>query len=163
MATLRIERPCDCDDLDQAKRATEEYLVAIGYELTDEDDKRLTFKFTGGKWYATKLSNATHKLKVLFTGSSVRVEFGHWLSGEADLEKCREDFTRTARGIARAINASAERRAKKRAAKKLKKKPTGVRRHTIERQVVVVRCKYCGKLTPVDLEKCKSCGAPKFS
>lgn len=163
MATLRIERHCDCDDIDQAKRAVEEYLGAIGYELTDEDDKRLTFKFADGKWYATKLSNSTHKLKVLFTGSSVRVEFGHWLSGEADLEKCREDFTRTARGIARAIDTGAERKAKKRAAKKTKKSPTGVRRHTIERQVVVVRCKYCGKLTPVDLEKCKSCGAPKFS
>lgn len=93
----------------------------------------------------------------------MRVEFGHWLIGEADLEKCLGDFTRTAKGIARAINAGAERRAEKRATKKAKKKPTGVRRHTIERQVVVVRCKFCQKLTPVDLERCKNCGAPKFS
>lgn len=154
MATLRIERPCDADDIDQAKRAAEEYLVAIGYELTDEDDKRLTLKYAEGKWYASKLSNATHKLTVLFTGSSIRCEFGHWLAGDALVDKCREDFTRTAKGIARAIDAKA--------AKKAKKKPTGVRRHTIERQVVVVRCKYCGKLTPVDLERCKNCGAPKF-
>lgn len=34
--------------------------------------------------------------------------------------------------------------------------------HTIERQVVVTRCKFCHQLTPVDLERCKSCGAPKF-
>lgn len=33
---------------------------------------------------------------------------------------------------------------------------------TIERQVVVTRCKFCHELTPVDLERCKSCGAPKF-
>lgn len=61
MATLRIERPCDGPNLDEAKRAVEDYLAAIGYELTDEDDKRLTFKYAEGKWYATKLSNATHK------------------------------------------------------------------------------------------------------
>lgn len=162
MATLRIERPCDADEIDEAKRAVEEYLSVIGYELIDEDDKRLTFKYADGKWYATKLSNATHKLKVLFTGSSIRCEFGHWLAGDAHVDKCREDFTRTAKGIARAIDASSKRKAKKQTAKKAKKKPTGTRRHTIERQVVVVRCKYCGKLTPVDLERCKSCGAPKF-
>lgn len=162
MATLRIERPCDYRDIDQAKRTVEDYLSAIGYELTDEDEKRLTFKFSEGKWYATKLSNATHTLKVLFTGSSVRCEFGHWLAGDAHIDKCREDFERTAKGIARAISTKTARAAQKRASKKANKKPAGVRKHTIERQVVVVRCKYCGKLTPVDLEKCKNCGAPKF-
>jgi hypothetical protein len=28
----------------------------------------------------------------------------------------------------------------------------------VERQVVVMRCKYCSKLTPVDLKACESCG-----
>lgn len=32
----------------------------------------------------------------------------------------------------------------------------------IERQIVVVRCKFCRTLTPVDLEKCENCGAKKF-
>jgi hypothetical protein len=32
-----------------------------------------------------------------------------------------------------------------------------------ERQVVVVRCKYCGILTPADFATCRGCGAPKFS
>ncbi len=43
---IGIQNYYDCDDIDQAKRAVENYLAAIGYELTDEDDKRLTFKFT---------------------------------------------------------------------------------------------------------------------
>lgn len=33
----------------------------------------------------------------------------------------------------------------------------------IEREVIVTRCKFCQQLTPVDLEGCRSCGAPKFS
>lgn len=33
------------------------------------------------------------------------------------------------------------------------------REKVIERQVVVTRCGYCEKLTPVDLSACKSCGA----
>lgn len=49
-------------------------------------------------------------------------------------------------------------------APRLEEEPRGVtiREHTIERQVVVVRCKYCGTLTPVELEKCSGCGAGKF-
>lgn len=30
--------------------------------------------------------------------------------------------------------------------------------HVVERQVVVTRCKYCSKLTPVDLTACDGCG-----
>lgn len=30
--------------------------------------------------------------------------------------------------------------------------------HVVERQVVVMRCKYCSKLAPVDLKACESCG-----
>ncbi|MBK9000679.1 MAG: hypothetical protein IPM35_33580 [Myxococcales bacterium] len=40
MGNLRIERPCDRHNIDQAKRAVEGHLAAIGDELTDEDDKR---------------------------------------------------------------------------------------------------------------------------
>lgn len=29
----------------------------------------------------------------------------------------------------------------------------------VERQVVVMRCRFCKKLTPVDLTACESCGA----
>ena len=36
---------------------------------------------------------------------------------------------------------------------------TITRERIIERQVVVMRCKYCAELTPVDLSSCKSCGA----
>lgn len=36
------------------------------------------------------------------------------------------------------------------------------RERLIERQMVVARCKFCGTLTPVDLENCKHCGASKF-
>lgn len=34
-------------------------------------------------------------------------------------------------------------------------------KQTIERQVVVGRCKYCAALTPVDLSRCQNCGADK--
>lgn len=33
------------------------------------------------------------------------------------------------------------------------------RERVIERQVLVVRCRFCSKLTPVDLSACKECGA----
>jgi hypothetical protein len=32
----------------------------------------------------------------------------------------------------------------------------------VERQVLVTRCKYCGHVTPVDLERCAGCGGAKF-
>ena len=32
-------------------------------------------------------------------------------------------------------------------------------REVIERQIVVMRCAHCGELTPVDLSRCKNCGA----
>ncbi len=31
----------------------------------------------------------------------------------------------------------------------------------VERQVLVERCTFCGKLTPVDLEACAECGAKR--
>lgn len=34
-----------------------------------------------------------------------------------------------------------------------------VQREVIERQVIVMRCAHCGELTPVDLSRCKNCGA----
>jgi hypothetical protein len=34
-----------------------------------------------------------------------------------------------------------------------------VQREVIERQVIVMRCAHCGELTPVDLTRCKNCGA----
>ncbi|MFZ0700077.1 MAG: DUF6114 domain-containing protein [Thermoplasmata archaeon] len=36
---------------------------------------------------------------------------------------------------------------------------SGMERHTIERQVVKVRCRYCGNLTDEVAGKCASCGA----
>jgi hypothetical protein len=36
---------------------------------------------------------------------------------------------------------------------------TVLERQTVERQTVVGRCRYCGNLTPVDLKRCKLCGA----
>ena len=40
--------------------------------------------------------------------------------------------------------------------------PPGVIERIVERQVIVIRCKFCQELSPVDLESCKSCGAAKF-
>jgi rRNA maturation endonuclease Nob1 len=34
-----------------------------------------------------------------------------------------------------------------------------VQREVIERQVVVMRCRFCKELTPAELSACKSCGA----
>jgi hypothetical protein len=33
----------------------------------------------------------------------------------------------------------------------------------IERQVMVTRCKFCGQITPLDLNNCEKCGAAAFS
>ena len=33
----------------------------------------------------------------------------------------------------------------------------------VERQVLVVRCKFCAQITPVDLNNCEKCGAAAFS
>ena len=38
-------------------------------------------------------------------------------------------------------------------------RPQVVERETVERQVVVGRCKYCSQLTPIDLTRCRTCGA----
>jgi hypothetical protein len=40
--------------------------------------------------------------------------------------------------------------------------PVQVIERIVERQVLVIRCKFCQGLSPVELEKCKSCGAEKF-
>lgn len=37
-----------------------------------------------------------------------------------------------------------------------------IERHVVERQIVVVRCRFCTKLTPVDRATCESCGADGF-
>jgi hypothetical protein len=38
-----------------------------------------------------------------------------------------------------------------------------VEKHSlVERQIVVVRCRFCKELTPVDGATCKNCGAPGF-
>ena len=34
-----------------------------------------------------------------------------------------------------------------------------VQREVIERQIIVMRCKYCNELIPVDMSRCKHCGA----
>ena len=38
-----------------------------------------------------------------------------------------------------------------------------VKEKVIERQVMVTRCKFCGQITPVDLNNCEKCGAAAFS
>lgn len=41
--------------------------------------------------------------------------------------------------------------------------PTSVvQNHIVERQVVVVRCRFCAQLSPVDWNACQHCGAVKF-
>ncbi len=37
-----------------------------------------------------------------------------------------------------------------------------VERKLVERQIVVVRCKFCKQLSPVDLPTCEHCGSPGF-
>ena len=37
-----------------------------------------------------------------------------------------------------------------------------VREKIIERQVMVIRCKFCGHITPADLNNCTKCGAAAF-
>ena len=37
-----------------------------------------------------------------------------------------------------------------------------IHERTIERQVVVARCKFCGTLAPVDARRCDNCGATGF-
>lgn len=161
MATLRIEKPCDEPNLDAAKRAVEDYLSSIGYELVEANGKRLKFKFVEGKWYAGKLSDGAHNLSVLLTGSSVRCDVGHWLANEEHLAQCRADFERIASGIARAVETFSRRKAeRKKEAAPRREEP--IAQHTVERQVVVTRCKFCQHLTPVDLDTCKNCGAAKF-
>ncbi len=39
---------------------------------------------------------------------------------------------------------------------------TYVERNLVERQIIVVRCKFCLQRTPVDQPTCQSCGAPGF-
>ena len=40
--------------------------------------------------------------------------------------------------------------------------PVRVIERIVERQVLVIRCKFCRELSPVELEKCKSCGEAEF-
>lgn len=40
--------------------------------------------------------------------------------------------------------------------------PVRIVERIVERQVLVIRCKFCGELSPVDLDACKSCGAAEF-
>lgn len=68
-----------------------------------------------------------------------------------------------ARGAARIARQEEEREARRigAAAPRVEKR---VERHVerekiIERQVVVMHCRFCKELTPVDLSDCKSCGA----
>jgi hypothetical protein len=57
----------------------------------------------------------------------------------------REEAAREERRAARAIPAKVETRVE--------------REKIVERQILVVRCNYCQKLTPADLSECRECGA----
>ena len=70
--------------------------------------------------------------------------------------------------VGRVMRRGAERRERERQAAEraaaARARPASVERHVekervIERQVLVMRCAYCKKLTPADLSACSECGA----
>lgn len=65
----------------------------------------------------------------------------------------------TRRGADRAARERADAEARAAAARRPPAASVVERERVVERQVLVTRCKFCKKLTPVDLTACAECGA----
>lgn len=167
MSSHRVELPCHVPPaiaLDGSVR----YLSALGYEVKKRVGMRVKLFFPGSvmTWSFEKMR---HDLEVTATGASVVFEFSTgWGAGTSKSD--REGLDARAMG---AVNAAMSYAGPGHAAgpaivqhfyqaPAAPAPPPQHVQHTVERQVVVTRCKFCGQLTPVDCQVCQHCGAGKF-
>jgi hypothetical protein len=166
MSSHRAELPCHLPPavaLDGVLR----YLSSLGYEVKKRKSTRAQLAFPGTVW-SSKLDKMNHGVEVIATGATVIFEFSSWNSsftseGDRDALNARE-----AAAVGAAIAFGGAGSAGGPAivqhfyqAPPAPPPPHAVH-HTVERQVVVTRCKFCGQLTPVDVQVCQHCGAGKF-
>ncbi|MCC6521659.1 MAG: hypothetical protein IT373_03260 [Polyangiaceae bacterium] len=159
---LRVERPlaAPCPPL-VALDAVESYLAGVGYEMREAESSRRLFQHPGAL-VSLRAIEAGHRLRVTATGPSLVVEvLGVARVSSRDRESFRHRIDAMARAVEDAARAAEAAEAQ---AVALERAPQVVRVHerTVERQIVVARCKFCSALTPVDAKKCDNCGAVPF-
>ncbi|MBI4953777.1 MAG: hypothetical protein HY908_17260 [Myxococcales bacterium] len=159
---LRAERPlaAPCPPL-VALDAVASYLAGLGYQMRAAESSRRLFQHPGAL-VSLRAIEAGHRLRVTATGPSLVVE----VLGVARVSaRDREAFGQRIDAMASAVEAAARAAESAEAqAVALETAPQVVRIHerTVERQIVVARCKFCSALTPVDAKKCDNCGAVPF-
>jgi hypothetical protein len=129
------------------------HLLTIGYVAEIRTDRRARLSFDGSP-LGGSLAKVSHRLDVEWKGSTFELEFSSaWALSVSDddgmaLEaRVDEACSKAASAIeGRLPPASAPEPAVR----------------VVERQVLVTRCKFCQKITPVDLQACSECGAAKF-
>ena len=160
---LRMERAVDppCPPL-AALDAAAHYLGPLGYQMRGADRDQRIFYHPGAilSWRAIA---GSHTLRVTATGSGLLVDVvGVARLGASDRRAFAERFEAMLAAVSAAARAEAELARVRREEEHGLPAVVRVHEKTVERQVVVARCRYCGALTPVDGRRCEHCGATGF-
>jgi hypothetical protein len=167
MSSHRAELPCHLPPavaLDGVLR----YLAGLGYEVKKRSGTLAKLSFPGTMW-SSRLDKMNHGLEVAATGATVAFEFSSWNSSYTSAGDREALDARAAAAVSAAMSFAGASYAAGPAivqhfyqAPAAPPPPQQQVQHTVERQVVVTRCKFCGQLTPVDFQVCQHCGAGKF-
>jgi hypothetical protein len=149
MATYDTHRDTP-DPKEERLAAVADALSRQGYVISERAPGRVRMDFEGSM-FGGSLARNSHRLVVTLDRKAIRFAF------RADLVLTLADDDAAALESrvesAWAETAPADREGEAHA--------RGEGR-TIEREVLVTRCKFCQAVTPVDLAACKSCGAAKY-
>lgn len=126
-----------------------DHLVVAGYKAGKRVGTRVALEFDGSLLGET-LAQRGHDLEVVAGAENVAFEFASALTlslSEADVHALE--------AVVEGALASVPARV---APPALPNESVRV----IEREILVARCKFCQQITPVDLDRCRNCGAAKF-
>ena len=162
MSSHRMELPCPLPP-HVAFDGVLRYLSGLGYQLKKRSGLRANLSFPGTMW-SSRLDKMNHGLEVVATGASVAFEFSSWNSSYTSASDREALDARAATAISAAMSFAGGHGAGPAIVQHFYQAPPAPQQvqHTVERQVVVTRCKFCGQLTPVDFQVCRHCGAGKF-
>jgi hypothetical protein len=156
MPSYRTELACLLPP-DEAVSAAAHGLVALGYFVSSTARARVHLRYEGN--FEGHEADQPHMVTISATGRTLAFAFeapSDGFFGDAPFStfgrKELEARARRAASFTRPVYAEPSPAAH----------APVVHHVVVERQVVVTRCKYCGHLTPVDLEACQGCGGAKF-
>ena len=157
MAHYRTTRPCSLPPAIALTAATDP-LRRLGYTLTETSASQYLYKYDGRYW-AWNAANNPHKLQLAASSGVLDFDFDYGMNRGGSLE---ELFEERATAVVAAMPAPAH-STHQIVYVQAPVVPPVIQRELVERQIVVVRCRFCKRLVPVDASQCGECGAGNFS